>query len=112
MEEFTRSPEYGATVECTPRVSKVSFGDGYESRWRDGLNTALNVWNATFKDTPDNINAMYDWLKEKEGVDAFKWTAPDGNTGAFVCDSVSRAFHSIGWNTITVTFRQVPESIA
>lgn len=111
MDTFTYVPDYSAQVSVEPRVSKISYGDGYESRWTDGLNTNLEKWSLQFKCDPTRAKEIYQWLKAKGGVYAFAWTTTDGDTLAFVCPNVSKTHDSIGWQTVSATFTQVTEAI-
>lgn len=110
MATFTYVPDYSAQVASEPRVDKVSFGDGYESRQSPGLNTDLEKWSVQFKTSPTTANTIFTWLRARKAVEAFNWTTPDGNALVFVCDSVTKSIDSIGWQTVNAVFRQVPET--
>ena len=101
-------PIYGATNNMKPRILKFQFGDGYEQRLRDGLNTLLKSWTVTFKLTPDEGNVAKGLLEGWAGVTAFEWDDPDGDTIVCVCEDWSYQYNE-GWYNLSATFRQVPE---
>jgi len=110
MGTLTYSPDYSAQISVKPRVLKSQFGDGYESRVGDGLNTDLETWSVKFSTDKTRAKEIFDWLRAKKGVEAFNWTTPEGNAAVFVCDEVSKTFDEIDWQTVSATFRQVPET--
>ena len=109
---FNYKPDYSASIDMEPKVLKFQFGDGYEARRPDGLNNKLESWSCTFKRETEEAKTIYTFLKAREGVEAFEWTTPDGDTKVFVCDKVSRVVDEVGWQTVTATLREVPESAA
>lgn len=111
METFTNQPDYSAQKKLTPRVRKAQFGDGYEQRVADGLNSKLQMWSVTFKRATDEAEAIYDFLEERGAVEAFAWTSPDGYTAAWLCDEHTLTRDNYGWSTVGATFREVPEPI-
>lgn len=111
MTTFAYQPDWGVQVQIAPRIQKYQFGDGYEMRRPDGINTMLETWDCTFKRNVPVAEAIYAQLKSFGGVEAFVWTTPDGYTSSFVCDSFSKTKDSIGWNTVKAMFREVPEQV-
>lgn len=107
---FTFTPDFGAAVAYKPRVRRVAFGDGYEQRVGDGINTGTDAWSLTFAVRTDTeANQILAFLEARGAVDAFNWTAPDGTSGVFVCDEWSRTFDRFNQSTITAKFRRVYE---
>lgn len=72
------TPDYGLQSGGDFRVKTVSFGDGYEQRRPDGLNTVKRKWalSWTLLD-PIQKSTLMDFLVDKKGVHAFLWTVPD-----------------------------------
>lgn len=106
MATFTWIPEYGAAGESKPRVNKAVFGDGYEQRVRDGINTIIRTWDLTFMKTPTDMDYIETFLNTQAGSSSFEWTPPTGNIGKWLCDSWKRASNP-GYDTLTCTFREV-----
>lgn len=61
-----------------PRIRVAKFGDGYDQRSRDGLNTFLPTWKLSFsKRTEADIKQIYYWLiSNVADVTPFTWAAP------------------------------------
>jgi len=111
MATFTYSASYGATVNQSPRVRSIKFGDGYEQRASFGINTDRRVWNLNFRGRDDtDADAIIAFLEAREGVENFDWTPPSGDAGKWICRSWSRSISSNGSNDISATFEEVFES--
>ena len=102
-------PSYGASLSKKPRVILHQFGDGYEQRNRDGLNTNLESWSLTFKLSLTEGETAMNLLDTWGGVSNFAWTNPRGNTKTYVCDEYSYVYNE-GFCELSATFRQVPET--
>lgn len=107
MPTFTWLPEYGADVEIKPKVNRAVFGDGYEQRVRDGINTKARTWNLTFMKSASDIDLIDSFLSNEAGAGSFDWIPPRGATGKWVCDTWKRGISNPGYETITTTFREV-----
>lgn len=112
MATFLYKPDWQAKNKKTPRVNTVQFGDGYEARGTDGLNTNLDTWNLSFVRDPDTVEEIEGFLSEMNGVQAFNWTTPGGKVAAFKCAEWEPSYDSPGWTTLTATFKEVPEPLA
>lgn len=110
MATFTWIPDYEATENSRPRVSRVQFGDGYEQRMTFGLNTDPKDWDLVFTGrTNIERDEIRSFLRARGGVEAFTWTAPGSDPGKFVCDEWRVTLNVHNYNTITATFRQAFE---
>jgi len=105
-------PDYSAQLTMKPRVNKMQFGDGYEQRQSDGLNTKLQSWSVKFKRNTVEAQAINDFLTNLGGVDAFNWTTPDEYAATFVCEDWGKTTDDAGWETVSATFREVPEVVS
>ena len=80
------APAYGATKSSAPKLRKVQFGDGYESRIRFGLNQNPKTWSLTWnnitKANADTIEAFLD-ARADDG-EAFYWRPSDGGDVTFL----------------------------
>jgi phage-related protein len=109
MSTFTHTPEFGASKQLRPRVTAIKFGDGYEQRVAQGLNTKLEVWNLNFVNrTETEANEIDDFLIARGGVESFDWTPPDSATSKkFVCREWTRVVLKANLYSIAATFEQV-----
>jgi len=110
MATFTYKPDKSAAGSNAPRIRKAQFGDGYEQRALDGLNPDLAKWSLSFTGRSQaDAFAIRDFFIAQGGVTAFDWTAPDGRTGKWVCDSWKvQAVDYTVW-AVSAEFRQVPK---
>lgn len=102
-------PQVGASLSEKPRVKKIQFGDGYQQRVTDGINTNLERWSLTFKGNPAVNTAIDAFLSARNGTEAFNWTTPKGRAIAVVCSGWSETIDDFGWTTLTCEFEQVAE---
>lgn len=73
-------PDYGLKQGGQFRVKTVSFGDGYEQRMPDGLNTTKRTWSLKWSLlSRDQKNVLIDFLYEMKGAYSFLWNVPDSD---------------------------------
>jgi phage-related protein len=108
MPTFTWIPSYTADVSEEPRVRAAKFGDGFEQRVADGINTIPKTWRLNFnhRQTAEAV-AIRSFLKTQGGVTAFDWADPDGETLRYVCRDWSRTFNPGLLQSFSLTFEQV-----
>lgn len=108
--EFIWRPSYGSTVDNSPRVLKIQFGDGYVQRVKDGINNDLMVLDLTFegRDTNEAL-AIIHFLKTREGKDSFLFTPPPpfNKIRLFVCQQFPTSINFYQNNTIRAAFEEV-----
>lgn len=111
MATFTNTPDFGAQVTIKPRVRLAQFGDGYEQRQADGINTMPQTWNLTFANRSDDEAAeIMSFLSARNAVEAFDWTPPNDLTPIrAICREWSKMVNKANLNTITAQFIQVFE---
>lgn len=111
MSTFTFTPDFGASVEVKPRVRVVRFGDGYEQRVGDGINTKPQNWSLRFSNRDDaEAAAIVSFLDARGGFEAFNWTPLLASTPIrVVCREWNRSIDRHNLNTVTATFEQVFE---
>lgn len=110
MATFTWTSSYNPTATRKPRVKVAKFGDGYEQRLADGINTIAEVWQLTFAArTNAEAGQIDDFLKARAAVENFDWTPPNGLAGKYICREWSRTPTHGNAETITATFEQVFE---
>lgn len=110
MATFTWTPTNGARQQTSPRVRRVRFGDGYEQRQPDGINTKGETWSLAFAGLTDaEADEIDTFLAARNAVEAFDWVTPAGDAIKAVCDDWGRDFAQYDMNTISATFRRVYE---
>lgn len=111
MASFTYTPDYGAAFEVKPKVRVSNFGDGYEQRQANGINTQPKNWSLRFSlRTNTEADAIETFLKTQAAVLSFDWTDINSVAGKYVCRSWNRTKDRFNLNTITATFEQVFEA--
>lgn len=109
MPSFIWLPEYSGPKDVEPRVLVARFGDGYEQRVGDGINTQLRSWSLAFEHRDQTeADAIEAFLSAQGGVESFDWTDPHGHAGKWVCPKWSRTPIAGTLSTINVVFREVP----
>ena len=109
-------PDRGLTRQSTPRVLKVQFGDGYEQRIAEGLNSSQETYQISYSNRPKaEIDDIAAFMDEKKGVTSFNYVIPDTNNGGettikVVCDQYNLVYVSDSSYTFTATFRRVYEA--
>lgn len=112
------TPDKSLAASSTPRVLTAKFGDGYEQRLADGINTLEQQYSITFanrtKQEIDDITAYFASLK---GVTAFDYVIADSNvspvyetTIKVVCQKWNQVYVNNDCYTCTATFKRVYEA--
>lgn len=110
MATFTWAPDWGTQQNRKPRVKVASFGDGYQQRVADGINTNPKNWTVAFNARTDTeAGQIMAFLDLRAGVEAFDWTDPDGVAGKYVCSEYSKTDTRYNLNNVNATFVQVFE---
>tara|TARA_R110000751_G_scaffold125859_1_gene227602 strand:+ start:135 stop:518 length:384 start_codon:yes stop_codon:yes gene_type:complete len=74
------TPDKSMTKASTPRVLIATFGDGYEQRIADGINTLNETYSLSFKTRlKADIDDIVAFLDGKKSVSSFTLTLPDTN---------------------------------
>ena len=95
---FSWIPDWSYTGQHKPSVLTVQYGDGYQQRLVNGLNTDLRVWNLSFSvRTLAEIEAIESFLRSMQGATAFWFpiaglTYTDTAMGFGVGDAVTTGF--------------------
>lgn len=94
-------------IRTAPRVRVAKFGDGYEQRAADGINTLLRTVSVRLAADLDTLDAAEQFLINRGGVEAFNWYDPKGQDGLWVCRSWTRRDGVTG-GELSATFEEVP----
>lgn len=105
-ETFDFCVKVGSSGTTAFRTRKAQFGDGYEQRVGDGLNTSVQSWSVNSTNTKDEIQALKDFLDRHQGYKSFYWTPPLGKQGLFYCETFSVSGEGNQVFTISATLQQ------
>ncbi len=56
-----------------PRVKVIKFGDGYEQRFKDGINNQLKRYQLNFVEKMETGKAIDEFLRARGAVESFTW---------------------------------------
>lgn len=74
------TPDKSMTKTAAPRVLQISFGDGYEQRIADGINSINETYSLSFKTRlKEDIDDIVFFLDAQKNVAKFLYTMPDSN---------------------------------
>jgi phage-related protein len=106
MDTFNYQPTYSARLDEEPRILSSKFGDGYEQRAGDGINTIVQRWSVTFIRAYAEIDTIIGLFRGWDGRTPFLWTPPRGSGALqFICKKWSRGFGRKA-DTLEATFEQ------
>lgn len=109
-------PDKTMTRKSKPKVLTANFGDGYQQRIADGINSIDEVYTLRFKNREKAfIDDVVDFLDGKKGVTNFDFVVPDPSAGSnektikVICSDYSTNFEYDNFYTLTTTFKRVYE---
>ncbi len=110
MPDIGREPDYGLNKSSAYRKVETQFGDGYELRMRDGINTRVRSWTVTWSViSEDDAAELEDFFDQQGGVDSFFFVLH--RTGEQVTvrtdGEVSNTHDSFSNHTVSVTLKEV-----
>ena len=110
-------PDKGLTSTEAPRVLMASFGDGYEQRIANGINSLDQTFSLSFKTRPKaEIDDIIAFFVSRKGVTAFNYKVSDSNVGGgettykVVCDKWTKTYAYDDFYNATANFRRVYEA--
>lgn len=109
-------PDRSLTKRTNPRVLLARFGDGYEQRMPDGINSLDQSFSVTFINRPiEEVDAIVEFFEAMLGVTSFEFTIPDtraelkATTIKVVCDSWDYVYTNHSITGCSANFRRVYE---
>ena len=120
----TIRPDKSLSRASKPKIHLATFGDGYEQRLADGINSVKEIFTVSFATRPKaDIDDIIFFLDSKKGVTAFDFTIPDSNqlsnagdltagetTIKVVCDDFSISYDYGDFYSASAKFRRVYEA--
>lgn len=114
--DFWWKSSYNAKIDNKPRIRYNQFGNGYQQRIPDGLNTNLVEFNLTFENRSEleTVSILY-FLRQRNGQESFIYNLPtiysksstDLST-RFICPEWGSSYISYNNYTIDCKFIEVP----
>jgi len=110
-------PDKGQKRNNKPRVFVANFGDGYEQRIANGINSLEQTIDVAFTTRPKaDIDDIVAFFESKGGVTNFNFTLSDSNAGGseetikVVCDTWDQTWVYDDYYTLNAQFRRVYEA--
>ena len=111
-------PDKSLKRSSKPKIHLATFGDGYEQRLADGINSVKETFSVAFKTrTKADIDDIVGYLDSLQGVTAFDFTIPDSNVASpyettvkVVCDDFSITYDYGDFYSASASFRRVYEA--
>lgn len=109
-------PDKGLNRKISPKVLVSQFGDGYQQRVADGINSLKEDYTLSFSNRPKvEIDAIVSTLNTRKGVTPFDFTLDDeqasGNTRTIkvICAEWSVAYAHNNNYSLNATLKRVYE---
>ena len=85
LQTFSFTPSKGVKHTTKPRVTSISFGDGYTQRTQRGLNPMDETFVVPFINCPiSTADSIVAFFQEHLGYLPFKWTPPSSSSEILV----------------------------
>ncbi|MBI6547274.1 phage tail protein [Xenorhabdus lircayensis] len=105
--EFKWRPQDNYEISHEPRVKVIKFGDGYEQRFKDGINNQLKRYQLNFIEKAETGKAIDEFLRARGAVESFTWlTSDDNQLRTFVCRSWTVNRQRVIWS-VSCLFEEV-----
>ena len=115
----TIRPDRSMRRSSKPKVHVATFGDGYEQRLADGINSITQEFRVSFNKRPkEEIDDIVGYFDSLTGVTAFNFTIPDSNASGtpketilkVVCEDFSTSYDYGDFYSCKAKFRRVYEA--
>lgn len=110
-------PDKNLRLSSKPRVLTAKFGDGYEQRIADGINTNEQSFSISFNNRLDTeIDKIAEFFEQKNAVVSFVYGYPDTRATEgieeikVVCTNFDVTFIASGYSSCSATLKRVYEA--
>ena len=110
-------PDRGLSRKNEPNVIKSQFGDGYQLRIANGINSLGQSLSLSFATRPKaDIDDIVAFFETKAGVTAFDYVLADSNAGSseetikVICTDWNQQWQYDDYYTLSATFERVYEA--
>ena len=95
-----------APKKVKPKVLTAPFGDNYDQRVRDGINTIAPSYSLSWVNlTTTEAAYIEDFLEARGGVEAFLWVPPRSLTAVkFICEEWDVNGHDGAFTDVSANF--------
>jgi len=115
--DFEAVADRGLSRSSTHRVLTAKFGDGYEQRVLDGINTKNDQFSISFNNREaEDINLIAEYLDTKAGLsfdftitDTFSGGALSNSTIKVVCEQYNISYPHTSVHSLSANLRRVYE---
>lgn len=111
-----KTPDKGLSRKLQHKILKQSFGDGYEQRVLDGINSLKETFNVSFKNrTREEITQIAEYLESTKNVIAFPLVVPSATIAGVeesikvVCEDFSIMYTYDDFYSLQANLRRVYE---
>jgi phage-related protein len=116
LPNFWWKPSYNSRVENKPRIRYNQFGNGYQQRIPDGLNTSLVEFNIGFENRSElETVSILHFLQQRNGQESFIYNIPtifskslNNLNTRFICPDWTSSYVSYNNYNIECKFVEVP----
>lgn len=111
--DFFWKPSYSSQVVHQPRIIRIKFGNGYEQRIEDGINTNLINLDLTFENRDETeAVAILHFLSQRNSKESFIFNVPTAYSKStfstrFLCSSWNSTYNFYNNYSIRTTFEEV-----
>lgn len=102
----------GFTRSSSHRILTASFGDGYEQRALDGINTKMETFNVSFNSRPATEINLFTAFFDKKASLSFNLTITrlgGDETIRVICENYNTSYIYEDFHNLTATLRRVYE---
>lgn len=110
------TPDRSMTKTSKPKLLLATFGDGYEQRIADGINSIKETFSLNYANrTKEEIDDLVTFLDSTKGVTSFNFVIPNTNnndspvTVKTVCDDYNTNYQYDNFYSLSVSLRRVYE---
>jgi phage-related protein len=114
LPNFFWQPSYQSSVKIEPRVKKIQFGNGYQQRIPDGINSELKNLNLTFENRSEiETVSILHFLEERGGQQSFVYNVPTiyakpSSISKFIAPNWETNYNFYNNYSIKTVFEEVP----
>lgn len=110
--EFIWKPSYSSASAHEPSIQAIRFGDGYEQRVSENINSDLPKFSLTFdKRRKKEATAILHFLHVRGAKESFLFSPPEPYNSSikryFICRSWTNTFNFFDHYSIAATFQEV-----
>lgn len=99
-------PDKGVELIQTENIVKINFGDGYEQRVTQGINSKKQILNLKWKQPASVSKNIHKWLNERKNKSPFKFTYFNDVERQYICTEAKLTDNSPSPCLVSATFEE------